>query len=32
MLDKSSLDQHLSRWAKSKNLAGVSDCIMGPGG
>ena len=32
MLDASSLNQHLDSWAKKKNLAGVSACIMGPNG
>jgi len=32
MIDKASLDMHLDRWAAKKNLAGVSVCIMGPGG
>ena len=32
MIDKASLDMHLDRWARKKNLAGVSACIMGPQG
>ena len=32
MIDRTSLDMHLDRWAKKKNLAGVSACIMGPDG
>ena len=32
MIDIKALDAHLDYWAKKKNLAGVSACIMGPGG
>lgn len=32
MIDTKALDAHLDFWAKKKNLAGVSACIMGPGG
>ena len=32
MIDIQALNAHLDFWAKKKNLAGVSACIMGPGG
>lgn len=32
MIDIKALDAYLDRWAKQKNLAGVSACIMGPDG